>query len=415
MKNFFLLAAALFLSAAINAQTVSDQVDLGAGYVNQVYYNLNGTKTSVDIGSWDIGFCTTLMDGGIINNANTVTVFKASNVDSGYYANITSIVGLYLTAQYNSDTNWYKGAFNVRENSSNPFDFGWGIYDFNAHAVFGDSLFIIQKGSDYYKFWIRTKNSNGDYIIRYAKLDGSPDVDMDIPAASYSTKNFIYLNLDNPTVLDFEPANTDWQLLFTHYITMIPYYGPYPVTGVLSNIGFRAAKAGNVILSSVNPSDYISQLSTNESVIGYDWKRFNMSTFQYEIVDSLIYYLSWNSTGISNSIRFTGFNDTTGLVSFDVGQLSVGINEVKGDLTKAFIYPNPVQEEVNLVYDAKQNASVTAILYDMTGREVMQKQFTATAGVNNENLEVPKLSSGLYHLVLNSGEGKISMKVMVSQ
>src|SRR6185295_9775056 len=124
--------------------------------------------------------------------------------------------------------------------------------------------------------------------------------------------NFVYLNLDNPTsILDFEPASSAWDLLFTHYFTYIPYAGVYPVTGVFSNSGVTVAKAYPVDLSTVYYPNYLSMLSTNLTAIGWDWKSFDMYTFQYSIVDSLIYFIKAKDNYIY-SLQFTGFNDTTG-------------------------------------------------------------------------------------------------------
>src|SRR5262245_30226059 len=116
MKQIVLLLTGFFLLNQVRAQVVEDQVNLGAGYVYQVFYNLNQVQSTVAVNTWDLGFCSTLMDAAVISNANTTTVYKVANADSSKYATIMDTTGLALTVQYNSDTNWYKGAFNVNQN-----------------------------------------------------------------------------------------------------------------------------------------------------------------------------------------------------------------------------------------------------------------------------------------------------------
>jgi len=424
MKKIVLLLVGFFLLNQTRAQVVDDQVDLGAGYVNQVFYNLNTTQNTVAINTWDIGFSSAVMDASVISNANTITVYKISNADSNKYATITDTAGLALTVQYNSDTNWSKGAFNVNQDLTNPFDFGWGIYNTTSYNVYGDTLYIIQKGTDFYKFWIRVKNGlTNTNVIRYAKLDGSPDVDLTIPMSSYATKNFVYLNLDNPTPIDLEPASSDWHLLFTHYMTDIPGLGPYPVTGVLNNLiilplsgpsGTEVAEASHVDVGAVSFTDYSTAYKTNISEIGYDWKYFDMNVFQYFLEDSLIYFVKIPGGSIY-SLMFTGFDNTTGIIDFQTEQLLTGINDLNGDITQASVYPNPATDQTTVVYDAKKNTNVTAVLSDLTGREVMRNEFAAKGGLNSENVKLPKLAAGIYHLTLNAGEQHVSMKVVVSQ
>lgn len=394
---------------------------MGAGYTNQIFYQLGlQTKTHVLFagpGGWDIGFQTTLMNASIINDGNTVKVYKVPNADSSQYATLDVTNYASWPQLYNTDTSWNKGAFNVQADPSNYFDFGWGIYDPspNVHAVFGDSLFVLEKGGDVYKFWVRKKTATGDYIIRYANITaGWPDVNLTIPAAAYSSKNFVYLNLDNQVPMDLEPLSDDWDILFTHYDTPLPYVGYYPVTGVFSNTGVTVAKAYPVDLSAVSYADYVDLLSTNLSAIGWDWKFFDMNTFQYSIVDSLIYFIKAKNNTIY-SLRFTGFNDTTGTILFQTEQPLTGIGAEGSDISQAAVYPNPCSAQTNIVYDAKATTKVNAQLFDVSGRKVMQTFFEAHQGLNHETLLLPALSQGMYYLMLNTGNQTINLKMVVAQ
>jgi len=88
---------------------------------------------------------------------------------------------------------------------------------------------------------------------------------------------------------------------------------------------------------------------------------------------------------------------------------------VDGNLAQAIAYPNPSGGQTTIVYNAKANAKVSAQLFDVSGREVMETSFEAYQGLNHETLSFPALSQGMYHLVLNAGGHKINLKVTVAQ
>jgi len=174
------------------------------------------------------------------------------------------------------------------------------------------------------------------------------------------------------------------------------------------------AEARHVDLGSISYTDYENDYSTNISEVGYDWKTFVPPYGPYVIEDSLIYFVK-TPGGSIYSLKFTDFNSTDGITSFETEQLLTGINSVQGDIVNATVYPNPASDQATIVYDAKKNTNVTAILYDVTGTEVVRNEFGASTGLNTENVKLPKLSSGIYQLTLNAGEQKVSMKVIVAQ
>ena len=139
------------------------------------------------------------------------------------------------------------------------------------------------------------------------------------------------------------------------------------------------------------------------------------TTKQRSQVSALAAAASKTPGGSIYSLKFTDFNSTDGITSFETEQLLTGINSVQGDIVNATVYPNPASDQATIVYDAKKNTNVTAILYDVTGREVVRNEFGASTGLNTENVKLPKLSSGIYQLTLNAGEQKVSMKVIVAQ
>jgi hypothetical protein len=413
MKKILLLSSIVILSLLnASAQVIADQVEMGSGYANQVFYHFNGTKTSVAADAWDLGFSTSLFQVAVISNQKNITVYKIEGVDSSAYASISDTAGLVLVAQYNSEDDWYAGAFNRGANEADPFDFGWGIYDFVSHTVFGNKLFIVTDGSAWYKFWIRYKSPDGTFALRYANLNGGADANLYLNTALYPAKNYVYLTLESGAISDLEPAATDWQLLFTQYITDFPGLGPYLVTGILQHPEILTAEASGVDVNTVSYLNYSAAYSTSISEIGYDWKYFDLNIFQYVIEDSLIYFVKDAAQNIV-SIRFTGFDNVTGTSAFETEQLLTGISNIAGDIIQAGVYPNPAGSTTQLVYDANEATTVQLTVVDLMGRTVQVNTVKALKGFNQESLDLSGLISGMYHLVLTAGEQRIALKLQV--
>ncbi len=72
------------------------------------------------------------------------------------------------------------------------------------------------------------------------------------------------------------------------------------------------------------------------------------------------------------------------------------------------VYPNPAQDYINIKADNMQISNVS--LYDMTGRQVLQKEWHQ----NSNRIDISSLNAGLYQLLIISGQDRIMKKVMVT-
>jgi len=150
------------------------------------------------------------------------------------------------------------------------------------------TLYVIKLSDGSYKqIFIDQKHSvDNIYDFRFANLDGTGEQIVNLDLSMYTDKNFLYYSLVNNQEVDREPLSSSWDLLFTRYYSEDIYYF---VTGVLSNINTQVAE-----VTGVDPESAVfneGDLSDNISTIGYDWKSFDMSTFSYNVVDSLTYFV----------------------------------------------------------------------------------------------------------------------------
>jgi hypothetical protein len=206
-------------------------------------------------------------------------------------------------------------------------------------------------------------------------------------------------------------------VLFTRYLTLLPPDNtPYFVTGVLNNVGVTVAEANGVDVQTVDPADYENLYVASISEIGYDWKYFDMNLNQFAVVADLCYFVK-SLDGNVYKIVFTGFEGAaTGNISWEQSSAITSIQSINGDLSSAMVYPNPVSDKLNIVFDVKQNISDLKItLFDLNGKEMFHTATSALAGLNQQQFLLPELSNGLYLLKLDAAGGIVNLKVMINR
>lgn len=306
--------------STVSLVTRSENLSLGPGYANDIYYRLSdGLITYVPRTNWDIGFIVSAREAAILANTTSGVVLKAYPVSEGWNWSDPVDITDYdsWTTLYNSDATWAEGAFNM--NATVHPNYGWGVYSETTHNLTGVALYIIKtRGASYKKIWIENKLSvQQKYTFQYSDLDGSNEHTVTLDLAG-STKNFVYYSLDSNEEVDREPDQDKWDILFTKYNTIIQNTN-YTVTGVLQNIDVTARESTDTDpLSTTFPT---TGFLTNMSTIGSDWKVFNMETLQYTIDDTRVFFVT-DLAGAVHRIKFNTFEGSaTGNLSFDVSTI----------------------------------------------------------------------------------------------
>jgi len=411
MKRNLLLIATFITSGYISAQ-VTETVSMGAGYANENYYTLNGgNEVSIDRSDWDLAFASDGVGFGSstirINGAMGTELYKYNN-NIGDWATVDTTGFSWSTNQLrNSDESWRTGAFENTTPASSS-DLGWGTYSTVTHIVVGDRIFVLKLADATYRKLIIEKLQSGVYTFKYANLDGSNEVTTTVTKSNYSGKNFGYYSIQNNSALDREPVSTTWDLLFTKFQRGSDGYG---VTGVLANVDVKVAKAYPV--NDVNTASYTGQNYTFDiGTIGYDWKSFNMSTFQYDIEDSLVYFVEVRNQDVYRII-FTGFGGSSNgnfIFTKELVGNTVGIEDNTITNQILSIYPNPTSTTVNLTFEGSENTQIA--LFDVTGKQVFAKS-NSNLGLNQETIDVSNFPKGMYFLTLTSENNKSTQKVII--
>lgn len=425
MNKKLLMGLFLAGSLTLNAQ-ITETVSIGAQSVNSNWYSLSsGSLGTSPINNWDIAFqIGGLTDAGIrVNGANNVALF----IYEGDYANVDT-TGMEWNRVYNSATSWSTGAFNRGNDTSNMFDYGWGAYNPATHGIDGNKVYVIQLDETTFKKLQIVSLSDYDtdpssfkfeYSFKYANLDGTDEVSTSVKKPDYEGYNFVYYSIVNDELLQREvELLTNWDLYFGKYIDMIEnpmqpgVFMPYGVTGVLAGPSTQVAQVDGVAdVASYNDwfnAPYSSEINT----IGSDWKGYNMTTHQYDIVTDRVYFVKTQFGEIWKLI-FTNYGgSSTGDMTFTKELVStLGVDHV--EKAEVVVYPNPATDKVSFILNnmADNNADIT--IMSVTGQIVYENTLLGNQNFEVKNIDISDLNAGVYFVKVKSGDQHLTKKMIV--
>ncbi|GAB1403887.1 hypothetical protein MASR1M74_10650 [Lentimicrobium sp.] len=399
----------IFVLNPLFAQTVYN-VSMGnsPAYPNEVYFSLdNGEVKTVARNTWDIAFYTAAFSAGIITNdgANVgLWAYPHAGIEGWGTFDTTNMQS--WTKLYNDNSEWENGSFNLF--SKGHPDYGWGIYSMSNHNVVGDSLYLIKPLDGVYRklHMVKKISTENKFVIRYAHIDGSDEHTDTLDVAPYTDRLFMAFSFTNG-IIDREPPKDEWDLLFTRYYDSIMGI-PYPVNGILVNRNLTVAEISPVAPDYTDWSTLDFSNATNS--IGHDWKSFNMGTFQWDIADSLAYFIQ-KKNGAVTKLVFEAFSGSAGgTTTFNLTKVSsTGLAENR--LNGLTLYPNPALEKTNLRGEQPfSNANIT--LSDPSGRVV--KQLFNVSG-SQISLDTYNLAPGIYLLHVEDSQQYANFKLIIGQ
>ena len=408
MKYTLTIITTILFYISPQAQTV--QISMGNNYANQIFYSMqNGEIKNISNDNWDLAFTTDQYASTIrTNDGKGVELYTYHLGDTSDWQNINvSIMNNLSSGMYNSEISWYDGAF--ENNSLGHPDYGWGVYNMITHNVTGDSLYIIKTiNGNWKKIWIQELTTAGEYIFKFANLDGSNEITQSILKTNYTDKNFIYFSIDQNTIIDREPISSEWDITFTKYISPVQAM-PYPVTGVLTNNNTEVAKATGVT-DPLTYFDYSNHNFNNEiNSIGYDWKSYQGS---FVVDANRCYFIKDKNENIWRLV-FNSFDGmSTGNVEFNTELIFNTSSENINKASSLNVFPNPTTQNTNLIFDFEEECLIN--IYDIFGVQVYSNQLNST-GLKLINLPTGNFDAGLYFLVVYKENRVLAKEKLIVQ
>ncbi|MCB9360863.1 MAG: T9SS type A sorting domain-containing protein [Flavobacteriales bacterium] len=419
-KNITVLSLVMAMVVSnLFGQSLNDSTSMEAFYTNQVFYSLsNGEVANIDNNNWELGFSTSgngAAGSSIILNEATTTLWAYPGDISEWSAfDTTGYEG--WEQLLNTDTSWTNGAFNVHRGASGTFDMGWGVLNpMNNYWTFGDSLYLVKlSDNSFRKLWIVSLKS-GTWEYKYANIDGSNEQTFSFLKTNYPNRNFVYHSILNNVIIDREPDNTTWDLMFAKHTDYVNPPGTYvSVSSVFTNKNVWSAKAYEANFAaastSTTPQTILNQNITN---IGREWKKFSSST-GWTVFDSIAYFVYDNDSSSFYRLVFTGFGGMmSGKTYFNKELLqNVSVNDVDQNVQLS-IYPNPTQGNVTLLVDYPSSDNVEIKIVDLSGKLAYQNILGLSAGINQKVLDINHLTSGVYIMSIRNEKFNTSQKLII--
>lgn len=423
MKTKLLLAS--LLAFTVNQTVLSQkdengytQVNLTTGpqYANRVFFDLSANNiVSQPANTWDVAFYrnSSFDFGTRVNDAQNIETYQASNNPADWdNINIADIAS-WGEPLYNPDqtTKLHEGAFEKGSAS-----YGWGDYNGASHHVEGKVIFVLKylgTNPSYVKFFIQ--DYFGGYTFKYSKWNGTSWDATETRTITNGTDDafFNYFSFAAGTkVENLEPARANWDLMFTRYFTFYNGQMMYRLSGTI--------QSPNISVAYVKPetqatTTYTAPVSTayskNITTIGHSWKPTT------GVYDDVVYYIKEGSNYYRLYFTSNG-GATSGNMYFKykniTSELSVADFGKKGTFG---IYPNPTKEDkkVNILFDVKQTASKNGNveIFDLAGKKVYETSITNQSGFSTQEVDLNRLSSGVYLVKITYGGQTETKKLIV--
>jgi len=421
--RFILFNMMLTLSLGAQQDPVIEVLSMGANYDTPFFYSIeSGDTTTFKHSDWEIAFAVTAQsDLGVFVNEGVSSAGEereSALIVTGA-TDFASVDTAGMTRVYNNENSWEAGAFNHVRNPAEPFDFGWGNYDPATNQVNGTRVFVIQLRSGAYKKLKITSLDGGIYTFQYADLDGSNEVTQIVDKANFATKTLAYYSFASEQVLDLEPA--DWDILFTRYSEVLPLNDgsgesiDYYVSGALINRGVEVAQADGVDPQTVDLENFSAQFTDTLTVIGHDWKDFNLTTFQWSLPMDRVYFVK-NEEQEVWKLQFIDFEgSSTG--GFAMQKSAEGVLTDVRDLAQNFNYfqlsPNPASDNVTIEFQLNTAATAGELrLYNAAGQLVLNRALDLGTGNVQETIPLD-LPGGMYQVIVASAQDFIAKPLLI--
>jgi hypothetical protein len=411
--SFVILSGVILIKSGSAQSIIYDEVTMSPGNTDMVFYALeNGAVSSVVQSSWDLAFAVTPMGSTIrINGGSGCELMLYGGLETWDSVD-TSMIGT-LPKLYNDQSDWGVGAYS--QGGDGVFDIGWGLYNIVTHIVTGDKVFILKLSDGTLKKTKIVSLEAGEFKYVYANIDGSDSQELSVVQSDYTDKNFVYFDFGSEMLMDLEPVNTSWDMVFLKYIADVGGGFYYPVTGCLANNNVSVQKVEG-LFDPFYESDFSSELMSDlADAIGYDWKEYDMNLGAYNVADDRCYFVS-DENGMTWRVVFTAFEGSaTGIIELGKILEEAPLNDVthlnSTDIQDGFaLYPNPTSSgNVSLVINS--NSTETITLYNAMGS--IASTPLQVNGERTVNLQVNDLSQGVYLVEVRSSEDSYFKQLVI--
>ena len=138
------------------------------------------------------------------------------------------------------------------------------------------------------------------------------------------------------------------------------------------------------------------------------------SALQHAFDKSLVFLTVSAMEDNSYVVSISNVEDESGnvMVTQDFEFSWVGLNELF-DGNKVDLYPNPTDNQLNIEFFVNESSDIEINIVDVSGRIILQNQFSTIQGTNATQLDLSGVSKGVYFLNITEGNNSKRYKIIV--
>jgi len=297
------------LPAPVKGDVITDTIAMTENYGYQLYFRLDPGKViaSNPRTNSDLGF--ECAPGGwkiILNTADFMKATDLGQVPFGQPFDTTDMKWKFDKSDGNLDSLAIGQWFTINGNDT-----------LSANHVYILLRGLDENGNDLgIRQIIFDSLKNNTYYFRFTGLKGGTIYSGSV--VKDPSVNYTFYSLNGVgSVVHNEPPDTDYDLIFTQYTTLLftslGQAYPYLVTGVLLNRNQVQAAVDTVNDFSSITFDIAKNMNFTSKldVIGYDWKYYNFDAGSYTVRTGLSYVIK-DTRGYLYKLRFIGFYNKQG-------------------------------------------------------------------------------------------------------
>ncbi|MFA9199531.1 MAG: alpha-amylase family glycosyl hydrolase, partial [Aquirufa sp.] len=155
-----------------------------------------------------------------------------------------------------------------------------------------------------------------------------------------------------------------------------------------------------LVLSNPDITSQVISASFPKTGVWYDY--FSGKSFEVKDAEAKMNLLPGEFHLLTNAAWNTS---NLGLVPWSTPDFN--IMGVESASINVKVYPNPARDMVQVDWDAEMTSETLLRVVDTAGREVLQKTFPQSKGINSTTLSTQNIPKGLYFIQLNNSKAKL--------
>lgn len=212
-------------------------------------------------------------------------------------------------------------------------------------------------------------------------------------------------------------------------VTMLPKSGvaftqrPATFTGKWQHMIFGSSQGSVKVLTTrwnatTNMRDTVAHAEQTLAGMAMSWANFSMNLNYMDSLnypDSCIIVLQASGANPTNNdylwVDNMAFTGTVAVVTNTVS--TVGVKEVNSTLSNLSLFPNPVNDVLQINLSLTKAQSLTMEIFDVTGKLIYTRTRSAAFGEINEKVDVRNFSKGTYLLKITGENVSETKKIII--